>query len=119
MTKIAILGGGSWGTALSIVLSCSRRSHPIALWIRDPAFAEALQKHRENKIYLPGVLLPDSILVTNNIKNSIAEATILVGAIPAAYARSVYFQALPYLSREMVFVSATKGLEPSTHLRMS
>jgi len=119
MTKIVILGGGSWGTALGIVLSHSRRAHPIALWIRDPALAESLQKKRENEIYLPGIAVPASVAVTNDIEKSVADATILVGAIPSAHARGVYCQALPYLSREIVFVSATKGLEPSTHLRMS
>jgi glycerol-3-phosphate dehydrogenase (NAD(P)+) len=53
MTKIAILGGGSWGSGLSVVLANSRRSHDIALWVREPAVAQSIKTDRENKTYLP------------------------------------------------------------------
>jgi glycerol-3-phosphate dehydrogenase (NAD(P)+) len=119
MTKIAILGAGSWGTALAIVLSRSERKHEIALWAHDAALAASLQSGRENKTYLPQHVLPGSIVVTNNIQEVLSRATILIGAMPSAHARSVYTQARPHVSQEMKIVSATKGLEPATHLRMS
>jgi glycerol-3-phosphate dehydrogenase (NAD(P)+) len=119
MTKIAILGAGSWGTALAIILSRSDRKHAISLWAHDAALAASLQSGRENKTYLPQQVLSGSIGVTNNILEALSRATILIGAMPSAHARSVYTQARPHVSQEMKIVSATKGLEPSTHLRMS
>jgi glycerol-3-phosphate dehydrogenase (NAD(P)+) len=119
MTKISILGAGSWGTALAIVLSRSDRKHEIALWAHDAALAASLQSGRENKTYLPQHVLPGSIVVTNNIQEVLSRATILIGAMPSAHARSVYTQARPHVSQEIKIVSATKGLEPATHLRMS
>lgn len=119
MTQIAILGAGSWGTALSVVLSHARKPHDIALWARSAELAETLQRHRENKTYLANVHLPDSIRATHDMARALSGTQIVVGAIPSIHARTVYNQALPYVTPEMVFVSTTKGIEPETHLRMS
>ena len=119
MTRIAILGAGSWGTALSVVLSRAREPHDISLWARSAKLADTLQRQRENTTYLPGVRLPDRIRITHDMANALTSAQIIVGAIPSVHARAVYGQALPSITKEMVFVSATKGLEPETHLRMS
>lgn len=119
MTRIAILGGGSWGTALSVVFSRTRKPHEISLWVHNTALAEALRIHRENTPYLPGVSLPASIRVTDQLSEALPGAAIIVGAMPSVHARSIYSQALPHVAPEAIFVSATKGLEPSTHLRMS
>ena len=119
MTKIAILGAGSWGTALAIVLSRSEREHEISLWVHDATLAAGLRRTRENDAYLPHHSIPASVSVTNNLKEVLSGATIVMGAMPSAHARSVYTEALPHFSHDMIFVSATKGLEPATHLRMS
>jgi len=119
MTRIAILGAGGWGTALSVVLSCARKPHEISLWARNAELAETLRRNRENDAYLAGVRLPDGIRVTHDILAALTAAQIVLGAVPSAHARSVYTQALPCVTPEMIFVSATKGLEPATHLRMS
>lgn len=119
MTRIAILGAGSWGTALAVVLSRARKTHEISLWAHNPALAEALQNHRENSTYLAGVRLPDGIRATGDLPAALAAAQLVVGAVPSVYGRSVYTQALPSVTPEMIFVSATKGLEPATHLRTS
>lgn len=120
MTKIAILGGGSWGTALAIVLSHSRKAHEISLWIRDAALAKAVRTSRENELYLPRCVVPAEVKITNDLEQSLAGARIVIGAMPSAHARDVYSQALPFIHGDAgVFVSATKGLEPATHLRMS
>ena len=126
MSRIAILGGGSWGTALSIVLARARRKHEISLWVHDPALAESMARDRENKIYLPGHRLSPEIRVSHRLDETLASATIIVGAMPSAHARTVYTQvrgcitgsADPTGSR-IAFISATKGLEPATHLRVS
>ena len=119
MTKIAILGGGGWGTALAIVLSRSRRPHDISVWVHDAALAESMRRTRENATYLPGHKLPVSVQVTHEMREAEAKANIVLGAMPSAHARSVYTQALAHLAADAVFVSTTKGLEPSTHLRIS
>ena len=119
MTRIAILGAGSWGTALSVVLSRARKPHEIALWAHNGELAKTLQRQRENEPYLAGVRLPDGIRVTHDMPEALAGAQIVIGAIPSVHARAVYTQALPCVTPEMIFVSATKGLDPATHLRMS
>jgi glycerol-3-phosphate dehydrogenase (NAD(P)+) len=119
MRKIAILGGGGWGTALAIVFSRSRKPHEIALWVHNAELAEAIGRDRENSAYLPGVKLPESLLVHPQLNTVIAGASVIVGAMPSAHAREVYGAALPFLAVGASFVSASKGLEPSTHLRMS
>ena len=118
MSRIAILGGGSWGTALAIVLSRARRKHDISLWVHDPALAESLQRDRENRTYLPGHRLAPEVRITCKIHDAISAAQILVGAIPTAHARAAYSVAAG-VSPPSAFVSAAKGLEPDTHKRMS
>jgi len=117
--RIAILGGGSWGTALAIVLSQTHRSHGVSLWVRDAALAESIRSDRENKLYLPGHKLPQTVQVTHDAAASLENAELVVGAVPSARARSVYRRVLPHLVRGTAILSATKGLEPSTHERMS
>jgi glycerol-3-phosphate dehydrogenase (NAD(P)+) len=119
MTRIAILGAGSWGTALSVVLSRARKAHDISLWVRNAALTEALRGRRENNLYLPGISLPAATRVTQEMSEALMDAKVVIGALPSVHARAIYSQALPCVTSEMLFVSATKGLEPATHLRMS
>jgi glycerol-3-phosphate dehydrogenase (NAD(P)+) len=119
MTRIAILGGGSWGTALSIVLSRTRKPHEISLWVHNAALAESLRVHRENTAYLPGVSVPGSVRITHEYAEALSDVQIVVGAMPSVHARSIYSQSIPHLGPQTIFVSATKGLEPASRLRMS
>jgi glycerol-3-phosphate dehydrogenase (NAD(P)+) len=119
VSRIAILGGGSWGTALAIVLSRARRKHEISLWVHDPTLAESIRRDRENRSYLPGHRLDADVNVASEIRDAISDAQILIGAIPTAHARHVYSAAAASLSSSFTFVSAAKGLEPTTHKRMS
>lgn len=119
MSKIAILGGGSWGTGLSIVLGRSRRKVEIALWARESAVVESIRTNRENNVYLPGLVIPECVAASTDLHEVVERAHIVLGVVPSANAREVYTQALPYVSPEAAIVSATKGLEPATHLRMS
>jgi glycerol-3-phosphate dehydrogenase (NAD(P)+) len=119
VSRITILGAGSWGTALAIVLSRTHKAYEISLWARDDALAESIRRDRENKPYLPGHKLPDSVQVSHDPSAALLGANVVVGAIPAAHARIVYQRVLPHLTRGTPIVSATKGLEPATHARMS
>jgi glycerol-3-phosphate dehydrogenase (NAD(P)+) len=119
LSRIAILGGGSWGTGLAVVLASSRRKHEIRLWVRASSLADSIERDRENKKYLPGIPIPPCVNASSDLENSLREAHIVVSAIPSAHTRSIFALALPHVSRDAAFVSATKGLEPATHLRMS
>lgn len=119
MSRLAILGGGSWGTALAILLSRSRQAHDLSLWVHDPALAEAMRGERENRVYLAGQKLPDSVRVTSAIDEAIRGAETLIGAVPTAHARAVYGAAVKEGAAPRAIVSASKGLEPATHKRMS
>lgn len=119
MTRIAIAGGGSWGTALAIALSRAHERHDISLWVRDANLAAAMRERRVNEVYLPGHEIPKGVNVTHDIREAVQDANVLLGAIPAAHARAVYGLVLPHTPRNAAIVSATKGLEPESHARMS
>lgn len=119
MKRIAILGGGSWGTALSIVLARAHKPHEISLWVRDVALAESIGRERENKLYLPGQKLPEAVRVTHDAAAALENAGVVIGAVPSAHARTIYQRVLPHIVRGAAIVSATKGLEPATHARTS
>lgn len=117
--KVSIIGGGSWGTALAIVLSRARESHELRLWIREPELARSTAETRINEIYLPGFSLPPGVGVTNHLAEALAGAEIVLSVVPSPYLRAIYCEMLPHLQPEMVFVSATKGIENQTLRRMS
>lgn len=119
MKKIAILGAGSWGTALALVLTRSREPHAVSLWVHNPELAEFLARERVNATYLPGHTLAPEISVTNDLGAAVEEARIVVAAVPSLFARKVYQQLRPYWKPDTIVASATKGLEPGTHARMS
>lgn len=119
MSRIAILGSGSWGSGLAVVLSNSRRKHQIRLWARDPELAQAIEVHRENAKYLPGIQIPPSVRVSAKLEEALRDAQIVICAVPSAHTRAVLAEALHEIPRDGCIVNATKGLEPATHFRMS
>jgi len=119
VSRIAILGGGSWGTGLAIVLGHSRRKHEIRIWVREMAVAQAICERHENPVYLPGCPVPSTVQASSDIQEVLQDARMVIGVVPSAFAREVYSLAWPHISSECVVVSATKGLEPATHQRMS
>lgn len=119
MKKIAIIGAGGWGTALAIVLGRSRVPHRIALWVREPEILESLKSEGQNPVFLPGFTIPPETEITGEFSEALAEADLVVSAIPSAHVREIYSAMLPFLVPTMAFASATKGLETTTLLRMS
>jgi glycerol-3-phosphate dehydrogenase (NAD(P)+) len=119
MKKIAIIGGGSWGTALSLVLSRSRAPHRLALWVLEPEIRESLHARRVNDVFLPGFEVPKELEVTGDLAEALDGAEIVLGVMPSAHARAMYTRMLPALKPGVAFVSATKGLEPATHSRVT
>ncbi len=114
---LAILGGGSWGTALAIILA--PRFERVRLWVHEQDLAARMQASHENDVYLPGFTLLPSVEIKTSLADSLEGAEIVLGVMPSHFARRVYTEALPYLKGEMTFVSATKGIEQGTLLRMS
>lgn len=119
MKKIAILGGGSWGTALAIALTRSRQPHRLALWVHGGELAEAMRERRVNEVYLPGFELPRDVEITSEFTPALDGAEIVLGVMPSAHAREVYTSILPLLNSRMMFVSATKGLDSTSLERMT
>ena len=118
MSRIAVLGAGAWGTALAISLA-RRGDHEILLWSHSPALAEQLTDVGENLPYLPGFTLPAGIDVTADLPAAIFEADILLFVTPSQHLRSIVRDIAPLLTRDQILVTATKGLEENTNLRMS
>ncbi len=117
MTSIAIVGGGGWGTALSIALTRVHKS--IRLWVFEPELAETIRRDRTNSIYLPDVPIPETVTVSASLEEALTGANIVIGAVPSHVCRAVYTNMLPFLERNMVFVSGTKGIENESVMRMS
>jgi len=114
---IAVLGAGSWGTALAVHLG--RVGHDVRLWARDVQVAADISTRRANAIYLPDVSLPESVLVTASIPEALSDTDLVVSAIPSHGCRAVMRQAAAFLLPDATIVSATKGLESGTLLRIS
>jgi len=119
MKKIAVLGAGSWGTALALVLLRSRKEHGVCLWARRAELADALSKKRVNTDYLDGFELPPQLEITSDLAQAVEGAEMVLGVVPSEHARVIYSTALPHLSPEARMVSATKGLDFPTLERMT
>jgi glycerol-3-phosphate dehydrogenase (NAD(P)+) len=117
MRRVTILGAGSWGTALAVHLG--RVGHDVKLWARDSSLATDIEQRRANAVYLPDVSLPDSVTVTNRMAEALVDTELIVSAIPSHGCRAVMRIAAPFVSSRATIVSATKGLEADTLLRMS
>jgi glycerol-3-phosphate dehydrogenase (NAD(P)+) len=115
--QLAIIGGGSWGSALAIVLG-PRFDH-VRLWVYEEDLAERIRATRENDLYLPGFRLPANVEVFTELPGCVDGADMVLGVMPSHLARSLYQQLAPHLTASMRIVSATKGLETGTLMRIS
>jgi glycerol-3-phosphate dehydrogenase (NAD(P)+) len=116
-TTVAVLGAGSWGTALAVHLG--RVGHDVRLWARDRSFAEDMASRRANAVYLPDVVFPDSVFVTASIEQAVDGVPLVICAVPSHGARGVIRLAAPHIVDRAIVVSTAKGLEADTHLRGS
>jgi glycerol-3-phosphate dehydrogenase (NAD(P)+) len=117
MRSVAVLGAGSWGTALAVHLA--RVGHDVRLWARDAAFADEVQRRRANAVYLPDVTLPDAVSVSAALETTLRHCELIVSAIPSHGCRAVMRSAAPHVAPRATIVSATKGIEGDSLLRMS
>jgi len=114
---LAVVGAGSWGTALAIILA--PRFPSVRLWVYETDLAARMRESRENDVYLPGYQLPGHVTVTSELVQALVGADVVLSVMPSHLARGLYRRMLPFLNDSMVFVSATKGLENESLLRMS
>lgn len=117
MNKLAIIGGGGWGTALACVLA--QRFHTVSLWMHETDLAATVERTRVNQIFLAGITIPGNLRVTSSLETALHGADIVVSVMPSHVVRVVYTQLLPHLRPGTPLVSATKGLEAGTHERVS
>ncbi|MDE1162764.1 MAG: NAD(P)-dependent glycerol-3-phosphate dehydrogenase [Acidobacteriaceae bacterium] len=118
MSRIAVIGAGSWGTALAVSLA-RRGGHELTLWAHSPSHAEELADTGENTRYLPGFILPADIRVTAKLEEAIQGAATILCATPSQALRSVMEQIASSLTKDQILLSASKGIEEKTFLRMS
>jgi glycerol-3-phosphate dehydrogenase (NAD(P)+) len=114
---ITILGGGSWGTALAVLLDA--KGHRVAVWELFPERADALRRDRENKQMLPGIRIPHGIEITADIEAALHGSDTLVIVVPSHGLRESVRKAAPHLTGREIAVIATKGIEEETLKRMS
>ena len=115
--SISVLGAGSWGITLARLLA--NKGESVTLWEFDKVTAENLLATREHLRFLPGIKIPESVLITNDFAESVQNATAVLLAIPSHIIRSVCQQLVPYISDQMVIINCAKGLETETQLRLS
>lgn len=115
--NIAVIGAGSWGTAIAILLSS--KGYNVRLWDVDPKRAEKLIAERENKQYLPNIKFPNTLHPIIEIEEVLAGAELAIFAAPAQQFRVALDNALPYIEKDTKIVNLAKGIEQHTLLRMS
>ena len=117
MSRIAILGSGAWGTAIALSLH-RRDGHQLTLWAHSDELARQIVDAGENKLFLPGFPIPAGLRVTGD-DAAVGEAEIVVSVIPSEFLRATIMRLRPHLHTGQIIVSATKGVEDRSLLRMT
>jgi glycerol-3-phosphate dehydrogenase (NAD(P)+) len=114
--NVAVLGGGSWGTTVAALVT---RNAPVILWARNPATVEEINTKHTNEVYLPGAVLPDKLIATNDLRAAVRDADVVVMGIPSQHFRQVLLEVKESIRPWVPVISLTKGLELDTHMRMT
>lgn len=117
MANVGVLGAGSWGTALSVLLTDN--GHQVTVWSIDENEVKMLREKREHELKLPGVKLPDSMVITGDLEQTITDKDFLVLAVPSPFTRSTAKKMAPYVADGQIIVDVAKGIEESTLLTLS
>jgi len=118
MSQIAIIGAGAWGTAISILLA-RRGAHQVRLWAYEKEVCESITARRVNEIFLPGLQIPAAVTPTNSLPEALDGAAMVVSVMPSHHCRGLFRLMAPHLKPPTMVVSATKGIENESLLRMS
>ena len=114
--KVAVLGAGSWGTALAGLLS--KEGHAVSLWSFEQDLAQAINERKENHLYLPGFVLPKTLTATHSISEAVNGAEVVVSVSPSQFVEAVISRAAEFIDPKALICSASKGIETSTLRRM-
>ena len=114
--KVAVLGGGSWGNTLAILLS---QKYDVTMWEFDKELALQMQEERSNKKFLPGINFPSNLFVTNDLEITVKDAILITFAVPSFALRSLCDNVKNYINENHILVTVIKGLEDGTYFRMS
>ena len=117
MANVGVLGAGSWGTALSVLLSDN--GHQVTVWSIDENEVNMLNEKREHELKLPGVKLPDDMVITGNMRSAIQGKDFLVLAVPSPFTRSTARKMSPMVAEGQIIVDVAKGIEESTLMTLS
>lgn len=115
--RVTIVGTGGWGTTLAVMLA--REGRDVTLWARTEQEAEELRTARENKAFLPGVVLPSNLAITSSLEEALSSCGMVMLVVPARRMRENARRVSPYVGKDTIVLSAAKGLETDTALRMS
>lgn len=115
--KISVLGAGGWGTTLAVLLHYN--GHNVTLWEYKKSYAKELSKRRENKIYLPGITIPEEIRITSDLEESTSDKNLIVLAVPSQFLRNVVEQIDYHSIKNTILVSVSKGIEKEKLMTMS
>jgi glycerol-3-phosphate dehydrogenase (NAD(P)+) len=118
LSRIAVIGAGAWGTAIAIVLG-RRGGHDVSLWAHETEVTESINARHVNELFLANCPIPASVVATNSLEDVLRGTEVVVSVMPSHHTRRVFTAMLPHLHEKMLFVSATKGIENDTYLRMS
>ena len=118
MSEIAIIGAGAWGTGLAIVLG-RKGTHRVRLWAHEKEVCDSITRTRINEQFLPGRPIPDSVSASNDLHAVLENADIVVSVMPSQHCRPLFARMRPLMRPGVLIVSATKGLEEGSLLRMS
>ena len=117
MAKVGVLGAGSWGTALSILLRDN--GHQVTIWSIDEKEVAMLNEKREHATKLPGVKIPEDIVITNEMEKAITGKDFMVLAVPSIFTRGTAAKMKPYVAENQIIVDVAKGIEESTLMTLS
>jgi glycerol-3-phosphate dehydrogenase (NAD(P)+) len=117
MTKISVIGAGSWGTALARLLD--KNGHEVTMWSAIESEIEMLTREHEHKDKLPGVKLPEDIVFTTNLEEAVKDREVLVLAVPSPFTRSTSHNMAPFVKEGQLIVNVAKGVEENTLMTLS
>ncbi|MFO8058546.1 MAG: NAD(P)H-dependent glycerol-3-phosphate dehydrogenase [bacterium] len=115
--QVSVIGGGAWGTALAQV--CAGNGHQVIMWVYEPEVAASLNEKHENEEFLPGVSLSESISATNDLEKALSGSEMVISVSPSHVVRQVMSEASPYIPKDAIMVSASKGIEKDSLLTMT
>lgn len=117
MERIAVIGAGSWGTALAALLGT--KGHDVLMWAFELEVARGINEHRANPLFLPDIALPETVKATANLGEALAGRPLVISVVPSHALRGVWTTAAAHLKPGALVVSCTKGIETGSFKRMS